>query len=177
MDIFMWEKINLSELKENIIYKYSLPKWDYSDIEVVNDLWEDIIVYENREDSRYKDKTIKYIAKPYLKDWYTRGSRAYYYHDGREVLYVMYKKASTEDLLKIIDENEITFLSKYNVWDKISEKDRSYNENYLYNDTHKDLTVLISNEIGSKVETMEVTIKPWKIIHCSEYADSVTILN
>ena len=177
MGILSWETINLSSLEENVIYKYSLPKWNYSDIEVVNDLWEDIIVYENMEDPRYKDKSIKYTAKPYLKDGYTRGSRAYYYHDGWEVFYVMYKKASTEDLLKVIDKNEITFLSKYNVWDKISEKDRSYDENYLYNNTNKDLTVLITNEIGSKAETMEVIVKSWKIVHCSEYADSVTILN
>lgn len=176
MGIFTWEIINLSGLKENIIYKYSLPKWDYSDIEIINDLLEDIIVYENMATPYNKDRAIKYTANPYLKDWYTRGSRAYYYHDGKEVLYVMYKKASTEDLLKIIDESEITFLSKYKIWDTISEKDRSYDENYLYNDTNDSLTVLITNEIGNKVETMEVIIKPWKIVHCSEYADSVSIL-
>ena len=182
MGVFPWDTINLSELRENIIYKYTLPKWNYSYIELVNDLWEDAIVYKGRERTDIENPTIKYGATPYLKDWYKEDYTCKKWPCARvnaddEILYVLYKKASTEDLLKIINKGEITYLSKYNAWDKITAKDRSYNENYLYNDTDNSLTVLITRYIWSEDEPIEVTVKPWKIVHCSENVGSITILN
>ena len=82
----------------------------------------------------------------------------------------MYKKASESDLLKIMDDKSITFLSKYEIW----EIKRWYDENYLYNDTNRDITVLIQDR---NFDDMKTIIKPWKFMFCSRYVDNITILN
>lgn len=176
MNAITWGDIYLSNLEENIIYKYSIAKWNNYMPKVVNDLWIDTIVYVSKEYAYSKDKKIKYTAKPYLEYWYPRLNTNSYGGTDWLIYKVMYKKATSEELLKLIDSKEITLLSKYEVWE---EMDRWYDESYLYNDTDNIVTVLISDEVAKDrwVDDMKIDIEPWKFVACSNYVDSVVIID
>ena len=176
MDEITWGDIYLSNLDENIIYEFPRAKWNSYISKIVNDIWYDTIVYLNMEYLYKKDSKIKYTAEPYLNYWYPRlNSDSYAGYDWL-VYKVLYKKATSEELLKIIDPKEITLLSKYKVWEKM---DRWYDENYLYNDTNNTLTVFISDEVALSrwIDDMEINVGPWKLVDCSNYVDSVVITN
>jgi hypothetical protein len=87
----------------------------------------------------------------------------------------LYKKASSDDLFKVIDKKEITYLSKYKVWGEIK---RWYNEKYLYNDTDNDLTISVTDSIYSidAPDDYQFVVKPWKFAHCYEYTDVIKII-
>lgn len=182
--------INLSKLKENVIYKFS-KKWNnwtsWSYPKVVNDLWVDVVVYENID---YEHKHVEnwvssnrpriYKKSAIVYDKYPYSDEQNYYSNStvdRSTYYIMYKKANKSDLLKALNDEGITYLSKYEIWEEIK---RWYDENYLYNDTNKSITVFITDEIAKErdnIEDMKTTIKPWNFIFCSEYVDSITIIN
>lgn len=172
--------IYISNLKENIIYKYDkkywwdCDSWSICSPKVVNDLWENVILYENFDkswDKKTKPKIYK-ISSIVYNIYPSRNYQNYYENSTIDwnTYYVMYKKASESDLLKIMDDKSITFLSKYEIW----EIKRWYDENYLYNDTNRDITVLIQDR---NFDDMKTIIKPWKFMFCSRYVDNVTILN
>lgn len=172
--------IYISNLKENIIYKYDkkywwdCDSWSICSPKVVNDLWENVILYENFDkswDKKTKPKIYK-ISSIVYNIYPSRNYQNYYENSTIDwnTYYVMYKKANESDLLKIMDDKSITFLSKYEIW----EIKRWYDENYLYNDTNRDITVLIQDR---NFDDMKTIIKPWKFMFCSRYVDNVTILN
>ena len=172
-----WEKedeytIKLSNLDEKIIYKFTIKKGENCGLEIINDLWKDVIVYQNK-DSAFYHKGETYSSEPYLKDGYAWRSQGCYGSQWDEYFFVMYEEATSEDLFKIIAEKEITYLSKFEIWEEL---ERWYDEIYLYNDTESDLTILVTDWRGDDKENLEFTLNPWKFAHCSRYADSVKII-
>lgn len=171
-----WEKENvyeiyLSKIDENVIYKYTIMTWRNCSYEIINDTEKDVIVYEGTYWSE------KYSATPYLKEWYDwRWWGGCTTLDWDVRFSIMYKEALSDDLFKVIDEKEITYLSKFKVWDELNLKQR-YNENYLYNDTNNDLTISVTDYwIVNAPEDFQFTVKPWKFAHCYEYTDIVKII-
>jgi hypothetical protein len=153
-------------MSENVIYKYTiLTSWRNYGFNIINDTEKDIIVYLSNAIGKYK-------PIPYLKNWYGR------YRDrvwsNTKKISLMYKEASSGDLFKIIDKEEITFLSKYNVWDQL---ERWYDENYIYNDTDNDLTISVTDYwIIDAPEDLEFIVKPWEFADCYQYTDIVKIV-
>ena len=83
---------------------------------------------------------------------------------------------SSDDLFKIIDKKEITYLSKFKVWDEINLYQR-HNENYLYNDTNNDLTISVTDYwVIDAPEDFQFVVKPWKFAHCYSATDIVKII-
>jgi len=196
MKITDTKTINLSKLKENVIYKFS-KKWNnwtsWSYPEVVNDLWLDVVVYENI-DYEYthvenwvsSNRPKIYRKSPIVYEKYPFSDvQNYYGHSTVDwsTYYIMYKKVDKSELLWTIGESGITFLSKYKVWDVINSRDRWswwIYEEYLYNDTDDDVTVFITDEIAKErdwIKDMKITVKPWKFVFCSSFVDSITIVN
>lgn len=169
--------IYLSSINENIIYKYTIMTWQDCGLKIINDLWKDIIVYQNEEEALYPGKFETYRSNIYLKDWYPwRRWNSCTTNKWEKYYYLMYEEVSSDDLFKIIDRKEITYLSKFKVWDEISLNQR-HNENYLYNDTNSDLTISVTDYwIVDAPEDFQFTVKPWKFAHCYEYTDIVKII-
>ena len=171
-----WEEENvyeiyLSKIDKNVIYKYTIMTWRNCSYEIINDIEKDVIVYEGIYWSE------KYKAIPYLKEWYDwRWLGGCTIMEWDVHFSIMYKEASSEDLFKIIDKKEITYLSKFKVWDELNIRQR-HNENYLYNDTNNDLTISVTDYwIVNAPEDFQFIVKPWKFAHCYDATDIVKII-
>ena len=169
--------IYLSSIDENIIYKYTIMTWQDCRLKIINDLWKDIIVYQNEESALYSVKFETYKSNIYLKDWYAWvHANSCTINNWEKYYYLMYKEVSSDDLFKIIDKKEITYLSKFKVWDEINLYQR-HNENYLYNDTNNDLTISVTDYwIIDAPEDYQFVVKPWKFAHCYSATDIVKII-
>lgn len=168
-----WWDILLSTLTENVIYKYTIPEWSYCEPKVINDLWIDCIIYEKENESTEK-KWISYRSTPltnfYYPRWYPGQWKSCSYSRGQSY-YLLYKRASTEDLFKVIPPDQILNLDKYKVWDKLTRDNwREYNIDYLYNNTQDDITFFIKRD-----DEMTVTIPPKTFLFCSDSVDTVIL--
>lgn len=162
-------EIKLSEFDENVLYKIKI--WQICRLNIINDTENDVIVYQGY----YWEGA--YETTPYLKDGYawSRGCVTVRWNSD-DYYSILYKKASSKDLFKVIDKKELTYLSKFKVWDEINLNQR-HNENYLYNDTDNDLTISVTDYwIVNAPEDFQFVIKPWKFAHCYEYTDIVKII-
>ena len=175
---FTWGEILLSSLKENIIYKYTVPKWSYCDPKIINDLWTDCIVYKKEE---WTSNAIQYKSIPAPVLNYPWASPLHWYctMGGDDWgFYITYKKASVEELLNI-SKNKVLNLSQFKRWEKIDrEHGRTSDIDYLYNDTNDDITLFISNWHSNRewLEDMTVTIPPKELFFCSYSVDNVTLI-
>ena len=162
-------EINLSEFEENVLYKIKI--WQICRLNIINDTEDDVIVYQGY----YWEG--RYNTTPYLKEWYAWSRDCISVRWNSDDYYsILYKKASSKDLFKVIDKNEITYLSKFKVWDELNLKQR-YNENYLYNDTNNDLTISVTDYwIVNAPEDFQFVVKSWKFAHCYEATDIVKII-
>ncbi len=162
-------EINLSEFEENVLYKIKI--WQICRLNIINDTEDDVIVYQGY----YWEG--RYDSIPYLKEWYAWSRDCISVRWNSDDYYsILYKKASSKDLFKVIDKEKITYLSKFKVWDEIGMNQR-YDENYLYNDTNNDLTISVTDYwIVNAPEDFQFTVKPWKLAHCYEYTDVVKII-
>ena len=178
--------IKLSELKENEIYQYTVQEGDYITPKFINDLNKTAILYKKSDfldsDSLKYDSEIIFAGKSQgWWMWYT--SKEYKYN-------IYYKLASTEEVLQEIWEDDIIYLSKYNVWEEISFRwEEIEQENwgvlriwsmgdYMYNDTDKPLTVKILDEHFGELKEHDITeIQPWEIYERYWSADAFIISN
>lgn len=161
-------EIKLSEFDENVLYKIKI--WQICRLNIINDTENDVIVYQGY----YWEG--EYETTPYLKEWYAWSRHCITVRWNSDDYYsILYKKASSKDLFKVIDKKEITYLSKFKVWEEMK---RWYGENYLYNDTDNDITVSVTDSIYwiDAPDDFQFVIKPWKFAHCYEYTDIVKII-
>ncbi len=175
---FTWGEILLSSLKENIIYKYTIPKWSYCDPKIINDLWTDCIVYKKEE---WTSNAIQYKSIPAPVLNYPWASPLHWYCTigGDDWgFYITYKKATVDDLLNI-SKGKVLNLSSFNRWEKIDREHwRTSDIDYLYNDTNDDITLFISNWHSNRewLEDMTVTIPPKQLIFCSYSVSDITLI-
>lgn len=175
---FTWGEILLSSLKENIIYKYTIPKWSYCEPKIINDLWTDCIVYKKEE---WTSNAIQYKSIPAPVLNYPWASPLHWYctMGGDDWgFYITYKKASVEELLNI-SKNKVLNLSQFKRWEKIDREHwRTSDIDYLYNDTNDDITLFISNWHSNRewLEDMIITVPPKQLIFCSYSVSDITLI-
>lgn len=160
------DEIKLSTLKENEIYKYTasatvqFPK-------IKNDVGENCIIYIKQ----WHDETYEKEINMYNEISGTTISESFNEYEAGDTFYIMYKKASTEELLKLIEQDKIIYLSKYNDGDTLEYQF----EEYIYNDTQNDITINIKNTIMGVEETDSTIIGRGQIYGFSWMIDSATI--
>lgn len=160
------EKIKLSELRENEVYKYTATATvQFPEIE--NDVGENCIIYIKQ----WHDDTYNKEVKMYKKISGTTISGSFNEYKSGDAFYVMYRKSSTNELLKMIEQDEIIYLSNYNDGDKLEYQF----EKYIYNDTQNDININIKNIIMGVEETDSTTIGKGQIYGFSWMLDSATI--
>lgn len=139
------DTINLSELKENEIYKYTTK--EYTEIpEVVNDLEKPCLLYtKSFEDSSY-DKTIIVGKKLSENDDLN-------YANESDTFMIMYCEVDNEEALNLIEDDKIITLSDYKNEDEI---DYTFEE-YIYNDNKFPVNIVIEENIIDEDETKTTT--------------------
>lgn len=160
------DKIKLSEINENVIYKYTASSsTQFPEIE--NDLGKNCIIYiKQQDDDTYKSeikmsKNISGEEKSISINKYNSG----------ESFCIMYKTLKKSELLKLVEKNEIIYLSKYENGDKL-EFDF---ENYIYNDTDKNIIVNIKDKVFDVEKSKSFLIKKGKICGFDHMIDEAII--
>ena len=110
------DNINLSELKENDIYQYTLSSWNHMFPKFTNDLDKNVIFYT--KNNMFNFDSFKYDSEVLLigdseGGWFGFSSNDSTYN-------IFYKTVSVDELLKEIWEDNIVYLSKYKSWDQVS---------------------------------------------------------
>lgn len=161
------DKIKLSELKENEIYKYTANSTTQFP-EIENDVEKNCIIYIKQKFEENYNKEINMFKKISSLSI----SVSYNEYNPGETFYIMYKSANTSELLDLIEEDDIIYLSKYNDGDQLQYKF----EDYIYNDTDKDITVNVKDKLFGLVENYDsVVIGKDEIYGFDWTIDSATI--
>ena len=154
------ETILLSGLKEGEIYSLTSPAGAEELPKIENDTNENCIVYINKPDV-FGDETAHYEKEVYMNQKIDSYSISYSYSSIEEntTIKIMYKKASTEDLLRLINEDDIVFLSKQNTSGELS-----YTfEKYIYNDTNRDIHIVTYDEAFGMSSSESYVLKAGEI--------------
>ena len=92
-------------------------------------------------------------------------------YDSGESFCIMYKSLKNSELLDLIEKDEIIYLSKYKDGDKL----KYQFEQYIYNDTDKDITVNTKNTVFGIEDSNSVVIGKGEIYGFDWMIDSATI--
>ena len=157
----------LSELDENVIYKYVLTPKDESSPWIINDLDCNVVVYKKRNYLGSSFSTSEYEPKIYFVNdtdyWWFRSSS----YD--EIIYMFYQRATKEDIIDVL---KPLYLSQYDHWKEIDIR----NEDYLYNDTDETLKLELIDETFWEKETKDKkALKPWEVYKKGSSIDYVII--
>lgn len=124
--------IKLSELKENVIYKYTANSTtQFPKIE--NDIGKNCVVYIKENDDKNYDKEInmyKNISGSGL-------SLSFNEYNSGDTFNIMYEILENNELLNSVPKDEIIYLSNYKDGDELKYEF----EKYIYNDTEKNITI------------------------------------
>lgn len=124
--------IKLSELKENVIYKYTANSTtQFPKIE--NDIGKNCVVYIKENDDENYDKEInmyKNISGSGL-------SLSFNEYNSGDTFNIMYEILENNELLNSVPKDEIIYLSNYKDGDELKYEF----EKYIYNDTEKNITI------------------------------------
>ena len=133
----LWsDKIKLSELKENMIYKYTanatiqFPK-------IENDIGKNCILYIKEKDDENYNKKIN-MAKEIIGNGISVSFNEY---NSGESFCIMYKTLENSELLDLIGKDEIIYLSKYKDGDELEYQ----LEKYIYNDTERNISINVKD--------------------------------
>ena len=142
------DKIKLSEINENAIYKYTASSTTQFP-EIENDIGKNCIIYIKEKDDKTYEKEINMF-----KQISERVSFSFNEYDPGEAFFIMYKSLENSELLDLIEKDEIIYLSKYKDGDKLEYK----LEKYIYNDTDKNITVNTKNTVFGVENSNSVVI-------------------
>lgn len=158
--------VKLSELNENNIYKYTaIDTVQFPEIE--NDIEKNCIIYIKEKDDSTYEKNIDMYKK------ISGGSLSLSFNEynSGETFKIMYKTVENEELLKLIKEDEIIYLSQYNDGDALK-----YGfENYIYNNTENNITINIKDLVFGVEKTDSIEIEKGKIYGFDWQIDSASI--
>ena len=158
--------IKLSEFKENEIYQYTATATvQFPKIE--NDIGKNCIIYIKQKDDKVYEKKINMYKE------ISGGSVSFAFNEYNldESFCIMYKKIGNDELLKLIENDEIIYLSNYNDGDKLEYQF----ESYIYNDTGKNIIIHIKNTTFGVETSNSVVIPKGEIYGFDWMIDSVTI--
>ncbi len=160
------DKIKLSEINENVIYKYTASSTTQFP-EIENDIGKNCIIYIKEKDDKTYDKKINMF-----KQISGNGvSFSFNEYNSGEAFCIMYKSLKNSELLDLIGKDEIIYLSKYKDGDKLEYQF----EKYIYNDTDKDITVNTKNTVLGNENSNSVVIGKGEIYGFDWKIDSATI--
>lgn len=158
--------IKLSELKENEIYRYTAnATTQFPKIE--NDIGKNCLIYiKDKFDDDYEKEISMYkkISGSPLTISFNE------YKPG-ESFCIMYKKIGNDELLKLIKNDEIIYLSNYKDGDKLEYE----LEKYIYNNTEKNITINIKDTVFGVETSDSVTIPKGEIYGFNWMIDSAII--
>ncbi len=165
------EKINLSELAPDTIYKYTATS-TVQIPQIKNDTGNDCIIYtkEIRSDGWDKDRYETELSLANNIDGNAVGLTYNEFNAGQQ-LCVMYKKLITNAVINFINESDIVRLSPYTSGQEL---DYSF-EDYIYNDTTRDITLIIKDSAFGIESTETITIPAGRVYGFSWMIDSITV--
>ena len=160
------DKIKLSDLKENMIYKYTANSTTQFP-EIENDIGKNCIIYIKEKDDKTYEKKIN-MSKQISGSGITISYNEY---NSGDIFCIMYKSLENSELLDLIEKDEIIYLSKYKDGDKLEYQF----EKYIYNDTDKNITVNTKNTVFGAENSKSVIIEKGEIFGFDWTIDSATI--
>ena len=162
------DKVKLSDLEENKIYKYTANETtQFPTIE--NDTGKNCVVYikgrlnQNYERKINMYKEIRGVSFHFSYDEYKKG----------EEFYISYKSIENSELLKIVEQDKVIYLSEYKDGDKL-EYIKDFKK-YIYNDTENDIIINTKDKIGEKEFTNSSVIGKGEIYGFNWMIDSASI--
>lgn len=160
------DKIKLSELKQNQVYKFTAnEKTNFPKIE--NDIGENCIIYLKEKDEESYEKKIN-MFKNFSSSSLSFSLNEY---NSGESFNFMYRKIENSELLRRVSQDDIIFLSKFKDGDKLEYKF----EKYIYNDTETDINVDIKNIVFGVEKTDSILVEKGKIYGFDWMINSATI--
>lgn len=160
------DKIKLSEINENIIYKYTANSTTQFP-EIENDIGKNCIIYIKEKDDKTYEKKIN-MSKQISGSGISTSFNEY---NSGDIFCIMYKSLENSELLDLIEKDEIIYLSKYKDGDKLEYQF----EKYIYNDTDKNITVNTKNTVFGAENSNSVIIEKGEIYGFDWMIDSATI--
>ena len=158
------DTIRLSELSENQIYQFIAPE-DTEKPEIINDTELNCVVYIK---SNVLDKYEKEIYMYNTID--NHFGFSFSEIKSGDSFTIMYKEVNNEQLLKMIETDDIIYLSKYIIDDEVP----FTFEDYIYNDTDSNITLSIVENSFSE-EVTEITLESNQIYGFDSSVSSVTV--
>lgn len=160
------DKIKLSEINENAIYKYTATSTtQFPKIE--NDIGKNCIIYIKQKNDDTYDRKIN-MSKSILGDGISFSFNEY--NEGESFCF-MYQTLENSELLKLVEKDEIIYLSKYKDGDKLEYQF----EKYIYNDTDKNIIVNTKNTAFNIENSKSVVIRQGEIYGFDWTIDEATI--
>lgn len=160
------DKIKLSEINENVIYKYTATSTTQFP-EIENDTGKNCMIYiKQRDDKTYETKIN--MSKSISGDGISFSFNEY---NSGESFCIMYKTLGNSELLNLVENDEIIYLSKYKDGDKLEYQF----EKYIYNDTDKNITVNTKNTVFGVENSNSVVIGKGEIYGFDWMIDEATI--
>jgi len=160
------ETIKLSELNENVIYKYKASSTtQFPKIE--NNTGKNCIVYIKEKDKKTYEKNIN-MGKQISSSAISLTLNEY---NSGDTFCIMYKSLNNSELFDLVEINEIIYLSKYKDGDKLE-----YGlEKFVYNDTDQDIIINTKDIVYGVEKTNSVVIEKGEIYGFDWMIDSATI--
>lgn len=163
----LWsDKIKLSEMDENGIYKYTASSTTQFP-EIENDIGKNCIIYLKERGDKTYEREIN-MSKNILGNGISDSFNEY---NSGESFCIMYKSLENSELLDLVEKDEIIILSKYKDGDKLEYEF----EKYIYNDTDKNITVNTKNNAFGVENSNSVVIEKGEIYGFDWKIDSAII--
>ena len=152
------QDINLSNLKENEIYLYKATSPSNNAPQINNDLNDNCLIYTRSTKNNETSKWSKEISNS-ISFKSNNISFSYNSFNTGDTYEVIYKKINNKELLNLIEQGDIIYLSDYHDNDTI----RSNFAKFIYNDTNNNITIEIPNDSPKTIPTGAIYGYDWMI--------------
>lgn len=173
--------VYLSELEENVIYQYTTTRENMNTIiSFVNNTGKNCFIYI---------KTPSFTKNTYTR--YTNVIKNIPYRETKSVnilsdsisgytVNIMYRIIDDKELINSIDKEYINYLSKYKAGEQIELKLTAsmYKNNFIYNDTEKDITLNIKYSENTSEQSKVTVIEKGEIYEVDDFQiEAISIAN
>lgn len=152
------QDINLSNLKENEIYLYKATSPSNNAPQINNDLNDNCLIYTRSTKNNETSKWSKEISNS-ISFKSNNISFSYNSFNTGDTYEVIYKKINNKELLNLIEQGDIIYLSDYHDNDTI----RSNFAKFIYNDTNNNITIEIPNDSPKTIPAGAIYGYDWMI--------------
>ena len=152
------QDINLSNLKENEIYLYKATSPSNNAPQINNDLKDNCLIYTRSTKNNETSKWSKEISNS-ISFKSNNISFSYNSFNTGDTYEVIYKRINNKELLNLIEQGDIIYLSDYHDNDTI----RSNFAKFIYNDTNNNITIEIPNDSPKTIPAGAIYGYDWMI--------------